>query len=48
MVLLDKGVVVFWDEVVVSCLDEGVLACLDDNNKDNFDVFIRQILDDYY
>ena len=48
MVLLDKGVVVFWDEVLVSCLDEGVLVCLDDNNKDNFYVCIRDILDDYY
>ena len=48
MLFLDKVVVLFLDEVVVSCLDEGVLVCLDDNNKDNFDVCIRDILDDYY
>ena len=48
MLFLDKVVVLFLDEVVVSCLDEGVLVCLDDNNKDNFYVCIRDILDDYY
>ena len=48
MLFLDKVVVLFLDEVVVSCLDEGVLVCLDDNNKDSFDVCIRDILDDYY
>ena len=30
------------------CLDEGVVSCLDNNNKDNFDVDIRNSFDDCF
>ena len=44
---LDKGGVEFLDEGVMEFLDKGVVSCLDKNNKDNFDVDIRHILDEF-
>ena len=34
--------------VVVVCLDESVVAFLDKNNKENFDVDIRNIFDECF
>ena len=45
---LDEGMVELLDEGVLSFLDEGVLAFLNKNNKDDFDVYIRHILDDCF
>ena len=36
------------DMDVVGCFDEGVVALLDNNNKDNFDVDIRNILEVFF
>ena len=43
-----KVVLVCLDEGVLACLDEGVVACLDNNNKYDFDLDIRHILDDCF
>ena len=45
---LDKGVVACLDEGVVACLNKGVVVCLYANNKDNFDVYTRDSLDDCF
>ena len=41
----DEGEVEILDGDMVACLDEAVVACLDKNNKDNFDVDIKNSLD---
>ena len=48
MVTDKYGVVSFLDKGVVACLDEGVVAGLDKDNKNNFDVDIRNILYEYF
>ena len=35
-------------EGVVACLDKGVVILLDNNNKDNFNVDIRNSFDDCF
>ena len=47
MAYLDKCVMEFLDEVVLARLDEGIVEFLYKDNEDNFDLDIRNILDDH-
>ena len=46
MEFLDKGMVACLDEFVVAYFNKSVVGWLDKNNKDNFDMDIRPILDE--